>query len=714
VGDSQRDDSDAVAALLDAVPGVALILAPDGRVERANTAARHFLARTDVALFGQGSTLGLFPETQRGPVTDVLSQVMSGHIWNGELPVHDRDGYPRRAMLTVGPVRVGDQVRGALLLLDEAMSRGSAQRLATRLTQLARVTNELLLAKDMEAVTGIIIEHLADATGATVASLSLLVEEDTLVLAGLRGGRTGAASRWATYSVHEPTPAGDTIRAGHIQVLTGREEIDRLYPNLERAAEGERSMVCLPLHVGGTCVGVATMSFPGRRTFDNAELEFFGVLADTCAQAIDRIRATAEAADRASKLEFLAEASAELLSSLDYEATLSKVAWLAVPWFADWCAISLEQDGRLRTLAVAHVDPEKLEIAAEFQRRYPTDPDSNTGAYQVLRSGVSELTPEISDEMIKAAVVDREQLEMIRQLNFRSAMVVPLKTKDRVLGVITWVAGEDGRRFGTGDLAFGEDLARRAAVAIDNSQLHSDLREVTVRLQHAVLPGELPRVPGWELTARYAPAGHSEAGGDFYDVVPLDNGGIALFVGDVMGRGLHAAAAMAQIRSAIRAFVAVDPDPRRVMSRLDRFFERFELDQLVTLVYGVTDPVNDELAVVSAGHPAPILLRANGALEQIAPDGGLLLGAGGGDRSVVRTRLGVGDALLAFTDGLVERRGEDIDVGQQRLLDMLPSAGLRTAPSALDDLIEAVRDKTRDDDVAALLVERVPEAPSGR
>ena len=162
------------------------------------------------------------------------------------------------------------------------------------------------------------------------------------------------------------------------------------------------------------------------------------------------------------------------------------------------------------------------------------------------------------------------------------------------------------------------------------------------------------------------------------------------------------------------ATIMLNKPERRVMSRLDRFFERFELDQLVTLVYGVTDPVNDELAVVSAGHPAPILLRANGALEQIAPDGGLLLGAGGGDRSVVRTRLGVGDALLAFTDGLVERRGEDIDVGQQRLLDELTSRGLLTAPSALDDLIEAVRDKTRDDDVAALLVERVPEAPSGR
>ena len=152
---------------------------------------------------------------------------------------------------------------------------------------------------------------------------------------------------------------------------------------------------------------------------------------------------------------------------------------------------------------------------------------------------------------------------MVRELNLRSAMAVPLVAHNRVLGVITWVAGDQGRRFDEHDLAFAEDLARRAAVAIDNAQLHTELREMAIRLQRAVLPTAMPRIEGWEVAAHYSPAGHLDAGGDFYDVIPLDGGRVAIFIGDVMGRGVDAAAAMAQMRAAIRALVAVDPEPQR-------------------------------------------------------------------------------------------------------------------------------------------------------
>ena len=123
------------------------------------------------------------------------------------------------------------------------------------------------------------------------------------------------------------------------------------------------------------------------------------------------------------------------------------------------------------------------------------------------------------------------------------------------------MAGEGGRRFSEDDLAFGEDLAQRAAIAIDNAQLHSQVRTAALELQRAVLPDELPRVEGWSTSVQYHPAGRTDAGGDFYDVVPLEDGRLAMFVGDVMGRGVAAASVMAQMRSAIRTLVAVDPDP---------------------------------------------------------------------------------------------------------------------------------------------------------
>jgi PAS domain S-box-containing protein len=692
--------------LLDALPEAAVAIDRAGCVLAINRTGERFFGWSLEQLSGSGVTEVLFAPSEHGGFDEVLGLVLAGRTWSGELPVVDRAGSPRTVVMSVRPVLEDEQVVGALLLAGELVTGDArARRLAERLTRLARVTAELLLAETEADVTTIVVDHMADAAGATVASFSLLVDDDTLAMIGIRGGREGAASRWATYSLHASTPAGDAVRSQQIVVLSGAEEIRARYPGLETAAEGERSLACLPLQVAGRSLGVATMSFPGRRTFTPAELEFLGVMADACAQAVERVRAMAAAADRAAKIHFLADASLELSSSLDYELTLRKVARLAVPWFADWCAISVDQDGALRTLAVAHVDPDKVAMAEELQRRFPPDPTSSSGSYQVLRSGRSELTPEITDEMLEALIKDPEQLRLIRGLNFRSALAVPLKVKDRVLGVVTWVTGDQGRRFSDDDLLFGEDLARRAALAIDTARLHSELRDVAMRLQRAILPADLPELPGWETAASYLQAGHSDAGGDFYDVIALDGGRLAVFVGDVMGRGVSAAAAMAQMRAAIRALVAVEPDARAVLVALDRLFEQYDFHQLVTMVYAVADPARDELVVANAGHPPPVLRRADGRVEVVAGEPGLLLGAGGCDRTPVTVPFHVGDLLLSYTDGLIERRDEDIDTGVKRLAEACVSFD-QDLLAGLGEVISSVRDVRRDDDVAVLALRR--------
>jgi serine phosphatase RsbU (regulator of sigma subunit) len=175
-----------------------------------------------------------------------------------------------------------------------------------------------------------------------------------------------------------------------------------------------------------------------------------------------------------------------------------------------------------------------------------------------------------------------------------------------------------------------------------------------------------------------------------------------------MGRGVHAAAAMAQMRSAVRAFIAVDPAPASVLTRMDRFFEQYDIDQLVTMVYAVADPARDELTLANAGHPAPIVLRADGTQASVELPDDVLLGAGGTERSCVTVPFGPGDALLAFTDGLIERRHEDIDAGEDRLLQAVARLRSGALGPGLVGLIEAVRDPTRDDDVAALVVRRTP------
>jgi serine phosphatase RsbU (regulator of sigma subunit) len=312
----------------------------------------------------------------------------------------------------------------------------------------------------------------------------------------------------------------------------------------------------------------------------------------------------------------------------------------------------------------------------------------------------------VTDEMLVAGAKDEEHLRLTRQLQIRSGLVVPLAARGRVLGVITWVSAESGRRYTEGDVAFAEDLGRRGAVAIDNAQLHSETRQAAVRLQHAVLPALAVDVEGWELAGYYSPAGRTEVGGDFYDAIALPDGRLAIFVGDVMGRGVTAAASMAQVRAAIRAYIAVDPAPEVVLRQLDRLFSTYDVGQLVTLVYAVVDVARDELVMVNAGHPPPLVLRSDGSTEQLPYADGAPLGTETGDRQPTVIAFRAGDTLVAYTDGLIERRDEDIDLGQARALDAVWR--LRDAPlgEALEALVDTVRDHSREDDVAVLVARR--------
>ena len=205
---------------------------------------------------------------------------------------------------------------------------------------------------------------------------------------------------------------------------------------------------------------------------------------------------------------FLAKASTTLSSSLDYPTTLASVANLAVPYLADWCVIDvLEEDGSLDRLAMTHQDPEKIALAHELEERYPPDPDAPRGVAQVLRTGHSELVPEIPEALFEEAAHGAENREILRRLGFKSYMIVPLVTRGRTLGAISLVSAESGRRYGRVELELAEELARRAALAVDNARLYRSRIEVARTLQAGLLPSRLPEVPGVEVGLRYFSAG---------------------------------------------------------------------------------------------------------------------------------------------------------------------------------------------------------------
>ena len=579
------------------------------------------------------------------------------------------------------------------------------RRVGESLTRLARVTSELTGADSVDAVTKIVTYHIADAVGASIAALALR-EGDEVRLLGLRGMSADEVQRWERFPMTRSAPATDVIRSGERMVLIGAAEIAAAYPELDNPSRGERTLMTLPLRVTGRAIGAIALSFPGHYVPDPTELDFLEIMADTCAQAFERIEASVVARTQTSRLAFLAEASIELASSLDLDVTIARVARLAVPTFADWCAIDVVRDGRMHRLAVAHVDPEKVQMAVAFQERWPPDPSSTTGVWGVVRTGRPELLHQVTDEMLVAAAKDEEQLRFARELQLRSALLVPLVVRGRVIGVLTWVSTDDDRLYDDDDVRFAEHLARRAATAIDNSELYSQTRAAAEQLQRAVLPRVVTGDDRWEVSCHYRPSGRAEVGGDFYDAFPLDDGRYVVFIGDVMGRGVAAAAAMAEVRAATRAFASVDPSPRAVLESLDRMVVHFGSEQLVTLFYAVADAASGALLLASAGHPPPYLLHPDGGVEQLPFADGPPLGVSATGRAESTVPFGVADTMLIFTDGLVERRDEGIDTGLARLAQALPALAGRGLDAGLERVVEAVRDATYDDDMAALALRR--------
>jgi PAS domain S-box-containing protein len=219
-----------------------------------------------------------------------------------------------------------------------------------------------------------------------------------------------------------------------------------------------------PLRLVGTCLDVTEQKAAEQRAIALAQEQ--------------AARHQAEAAE--ARAQFLATASNVLSSSLDYEATLARLAHLVVPDLADWCAVDiLDADGTIRRVVTAHPDPAMERLAEELNERYPPDPEAPTGVPQVLRTGEPELVPEIPEGLLEAAAHDEQHLKIIRELQLRSYMVVPLIARGRTLGALTFVASESGRHYSARDLAFAQDLAHRAALAVDNARLYREAEDAS-------------------------------------------------------------------------------------------------------------------------------------------------------------------------------------------------------------------------------------------
>jgi serine phosphatase RsbU (regulator of sigma subunit)/anti-sigma regulatory factor (Ser/Thr protein kinase) len=289
-------------------------------------------------------------------------------------------------------------------------------------------------------------------------------------------------------------------------------------------------------------------------------------------------------------------------------------------------------------------------------------------------------------------------------------LTAPLVDREgRNLGVIQ-VADKQEADFTSEDESILFQLAQMASVALENARLYEHERDIAGSLQRALLPARLPEMSGVTHATRYLAGGAGvEVGGDWYALIPRPGGGVGIAIGDVVGRGVRAASIMGQLRIALRAYALEFDEPSVVVSRLARFAQTLPEDQMTTCVYVAIDPERGALRFTNAGHPPPLVLKPDGSAEYLEGARGMPLGVmADPDYEEAGTELEPGSTVLLYTDGLVERRGESIDTGLERLRAAVAEVP-REPQELCDRLLETLVDSALADDVALLAVRALPQ-----
>lgn len=560
---------------------------------------------------------------------------------------------------TMGPWTEAELAR---LLQAERDARAAAEHSAQRLAELQAVTAGLSQARTPEQVARVIVERATEGSGAASGVLCLLADDGrTMEVARSVGYDPAALERFHTFPLESDLPAADAIRTRSIVFLGSIAERDERYPALQGIPATNRAFAIVPVCAGDDPVGALALAWAHGRTFSDDDRRFLDAIGQQAGQALDRARHYAAEHESAIRQGFLAEASRVLSSSLDYEETLARVARLAVPDIADTCTVYLADDDGVRLVVTAHADPE---LDALLQNRAARGrPTTNPLLLGILATGEPVVLPDLSDESWAGLAQDADELDVLRRLGIRSAMLVPLSTRERRIGILALTVSTGDRRYRRTDLAFVEDLAGRAAVAIDNARAQAARAEVVRTLQRSLLPHSLPLLPGLEVGARYHPVGgRSEVGGDFYDVFPLGRGRWGAAIGDVCGKGVMAAQLTALARYTVRTAARGEARPSGVLEVLNRSLLDHETgDRFCTIAQVFVDTGEEPVRVTMAcaGHPLPLLVDAAGEVRPLGRPGtavGLFASPTVFDDT---HRLLPGESLVLYTDGLVEARSPD-------------------------------------------------------
>jgi serine phosphatase RsbU (regulator of sigma subunit)/PAS domain-containing protein len=413
---------------------------------------------------------------------------------------------------------------------------------------------------------------------------------------------------------------------------------------------------------------------------------------------------------------FLAGASKVLSSSLDIDATLERAAAAIVPELADWCCVDVPDDrGRLQRRAIA-ADPRRGDVVDGMRDAF--DLVREDGPAGVVRDGRPRLYGDIDDVLLRRWAPDDAAFERLRAAGLRSAIVVPLMAGHRPIGAMTLGTDVSARVLGPAELELAQEVAVRAGVAVENARVHGVRAHIATTLQRSLLPPRLPAVPGMTIAARFRAAGEaSEVGGDFYDLFSV-HGAWMVVIGDVTGKGPEAASITALARYTMRTAAVYEDSASGVLERLNAaLVVDPDRRQICTVVAARIVSAPDGSAVVSVvcgGHPAPFRLHA-GRAEPVAAAGPLLGAFETGRWPETVVRLGPGESLVLYTDGVTDTRGPTGRFGTDRLARVLAGAtDLEPDEIAnrIDAALVAFEDGPQRDDVALLVLQATGAAAS--
>ncbi len=644
----------------------------EGRIVEWSLAAQDLLGHRQEHVIGRLATPLLVPDANRELAERLTRRVQAGETMVGTLPVRHRDGHTVAMEMWIVPAADPEGRPGAMLI---AVETSEVLRMRENLAAMESLFTQspiglALLGPDLRFLR--INDALARMNG--VSAAEHVGRRLTEVVPGVNAASLESLMRQVLESGNAVV---DARRVGRTPADPDRDHI--------------WSCSYAPL-------------------IDRTDRRSLGLIA-SLVDITESQEAHTEVERARHRFALLAEAGARIGTTLDLQQTAEEAVRFLVPQLADSADVQMLESVLEPDDPVASTRGVLRRLAARFPD--PTAPTSLLVPGQTFQIPLDSVYEEVvargrptnlftSDIPELFTDPRTEALRTYFATRIGSARLVPMVARGQVLGSVTVTRLRTREPFDEQDCVLIDEVVARAALNIDNARLYTTQREAALTLQRSLTNSALPAVTGLELTGRYLPASAHDVGGDWFDVITVPGGRTGLVIGDVMGHGIHAAAVMGQLRTAVRTLARHDIPPAEMLSSLDAVVADIGEDTMATCVYAVHDPATRGWVIARAGHPPPAVATPDGTITFLDGPPGTPLGTGAHDFGTEEVTLPAGALLVLYTDGLIEARDRDLDEGMRQL-----ARALRHLDRPLDELCDEVLEKLlagpAQDDVAMLL-----------